>query len=450
MREHLFISYAGEDGTLAKWLALRLSAEGYKVWCDQTHLLGGEAYPSDIDHAIKESTFRVLALLSHASVNKPNPRKERTLALSIARERNIDFLIPLNVDGLTPVELDWMTSDLTFIPFQRSWAAGFGQLVKKLKSINAPCSPERGRSNVCDWMAIGAQAAVREEKLHTNLLPVLEVPTCLQKYERPRGIILPRFAAYWPFYHPYESDFVWAFGPPAESLNVPVHAVETVSWQDVIEWDGLKLGDIALAVLRKAMTVRCVSKGLILNPGSNLPHFPDGLLPENHIRFTNYLGNKTYISVVGERTFRSGESRERIKYHLSPSFWVSSGEVGILSARLSTHLHFTRPSGLPLDPAKVISRRKRICKTWWNHQWLSRFVAIVEWLSEGQAEWEILNSEHGAFRISCMPIMLSAEAGIDESLLRTLAVDDEEKETDDTVDDIVIDIGEEDTEVSNE
>lgn len=33
-------------------------------------------------------------------------------------------MIPLNVDGLRPRELDWMTNDLTFISFRPSWADG--------------------------------------------------------------------------------------------------------------------------------------------------------------------------------------------------------------------------------------------------------------------------------------------------------------------------------------
>ena len=44
MRDHLFISYAGEDGSLAEWLTLKLTREGYAVWCDRVKLLGGESY----------------------------------------------------------------------------------------------------------------------------------------------------------------------------------------------------------------------------------------------------------------------------------------------------------------------------------------------------------------------------------------------------------------------
>ena len=137
-RDHLFISHASEDSPFSEWLALKLTGEGYRVWCDHIKLLGGESYPRNIDLAIKHSTFRLLAVLSHNSVSKENPLKERTLGLNISRERGIDFAIPLNLDGLTATEIDWMSSDLTYIKFHGSWAQGLITLNKKLNSIDAP------------------------------------------------------------------------------------------------------------------------------------------------------------------------------------------------------------------------------------------------------------------------------------------------------------------------
>src|SRR3972149_6612200 len=137
-QDHLFISYATEDGELAEWLTLRLTTEGYKVWCDRVKLLGGESYPRDIDKAIKTQAFRMLALISRNSLAKENPLKERTLGHSITRQRKIDFVIPLLKDAIRSDELDWMDSDITYISFQGSWAQGLVQLIKKLRSINAP------------------------------------------------------------------------------------------------------------------------------------------------------------------------------------------------------------------------------------------------------------------------------------------------------------------------
>src|SRR5438045_6308152 len=45
VRDHLFISYATEDRSLAEWLTRKLTADGYRVWCDCFSLLGGESYP---------------------------------------------------------------------------------------------------------------------------------------------------------------------------------------------------------------------------------------------------------------------------------------------------------------------------------------------------------------------------------------------------------------------
>ncbi len=91
--DHLFISYAIEDAALARWLTLKLTIEGYKVWCFEFKMLGGESFPKEIGDAIKIGTFRMLALLSHSSVKKSSPVKEWTLGQAIGAERKLDSLL---------------------------------------------------------------------------------------------------------------------------------------------------------------------------------------------------------------------------------------------------------------------------------------------------------------------------------------------------------------------
>ena len=38
--DHLFLSYAWENAALVDWLVRRLTAEGYRVWCDRFQMLG--------------------------------------------------------------------------------------------------------------------------------------------------------------------------------------------------------------------------------------------------------------------------------------------------------------------------------------------------------------------------------------------------------------------------
>lgn len=136
--DHLFVSYASEDWALAEWLTLRLTEEGYRVWCSSFRVIGGEPYPRNIGHAIRHDTFRLLALLSRASLSDPIAIKERSLALELAGGRNIEFLIGLAVNDLKLMEHNWATRDLAFIPFHERWETGFNQLLMKLILIEAP------------------------------------------------------------------------------------------------------------------------------------------------------------------------------------------------------------------------------------------------------------------------------------------------------------------------
>ena len=134
-RDHIFISYATEQSDLCDWLARKLASEGYAVWYDRIKLLGGEDWPSDIDEAIELRTFRMLALLSRASMNKPNPQGEWLKARAIGNNLGVrDFLIPLNTEGLRPDEIRWNLQTTNYIPFAPSWADGLAALLKKLQS----------------------------------------------------------------------------------------------------------------------------------------------------------------------------------------------------------------------------------------------------------------------------------------------------------------------------
>jgi hypothetical protein len=128
--------------------------------------------------------------MSRDSVNKPNPLKERTLALNLARERKEDFLIPLNVDGLAPTEVGWTVSDLSYISFHRSWADGLTQLLKKLRSLDAPRPlADSGRGAVTDWFAQRETVSEQPERLWSNLIPIEEVPPELLRIPpRPRNL----------------------------------------------------------------------------------------------------------------------------------------------------------------------------------------------------------------------------------------------------------------------
>ena len=266
-----------------QWLALKLTAEGYRVWCDRLKLLGGESYPEDIDCAIRERTFRFLAVISQNSVHKPNPRKERTLALNLARERDQDFVLPLNLDGVGPTELGWMLSDLTYIPFDRSWADGLAQLLEKLQSINAPRPLSDGKSVVADWLGSRDAFASGPERVWTNLLPIEEMPDSLIRVRAANGQRLD-IPEGWPVAQRGENVF-WAFELPDSVIRQKPADLELIRWDAPGLWSDETPSRHRHTACAKLFETESTEPRFEANSGRKASVFPTWLAPERSFAF---------------------------------------------------------------------------------------------------------------------------------------------------------------------
>jgi TIR domain len=402
-REYLFISYAWEDAAFAEWLTLKLTALGYAVWCDRFQLLGGESYPRDIDKAIKERTFRVLGLLSQASIAKPNPVKERTLALNLGRERKVDFLIPLNVDGLKPTELDWMESDLTFISFHRSWRDGLTALLKKLEAIEAP-RPLAGSAAVSDWFTDRTHLVARPERLWSNFLAIRQLPDEIYFI---RGIEDGTMPPGWPAVP--EQDGVWLFEVP-DSLKFDFVQPEAIDLTNLESRGPIRRAVVNL--LRQYLRRRCLNLGLVENDAGQL-YFPHGLLPGDRLPFTHHTGRQTSLQAVGFKTFRTGASSVRNQHHLTVELVprLDRYEVPVVEVRVRVYL--TDLGGKALPPQIANRRRKRVAKSWFNHEWWSRYVAVIGWFAQGN---DVVDLALGpaVIAIDGQPKVIPIGVGIDE------------------------------------
>jgi hypothetical protein len=409
-RDHLFISYAWEDGALAEWLALKLTALGYRVWCDRFILLGGESYPRDIDSAIKNSTFRVLALLSRSSIAKPNPLKERTLALNIARERNIDFLIPLNVDGLLPTELDWMTSDLTSIPFL-SWSEGLSHLLKKLVQIGAPKPLTQGNAEAIKASLPPRVTVDANDELISNWFRFERVPEEIQllKLKNP---LSRRLLGRWAF-HEIRPTLVAAFDFPPDDVLDEVVDIRGVRWADTDQVEGIDAVHLATTLVRKSLEVGLRNNRLVYSQGTI--YFPSGLLEKDRISYRSEDGRARSVLATGERKSQAG----RYRYHLAPSFVVRR-EDGDFVARLVIGLHLTDLSGKPLAARSILARRKRIGRSWWNDQWFSRQQAICSFLRRDGETLAVGGEEDRTVALMLSPLRGSVAVRVDEQTLQSI------------------------------
>jgi hypothetical protein len=418
IRDHLFISYAWEDGALAEWLTLKLTAEGYRVWCDRFKMLGGERWPEDIDEAIKTRTFRMLHLLSKHSLHKENPAKERQLALTLSKVRAEEFLIPLNLDGTIPTDLPWQLTDIAYIPFQ-NWANGLGQLLEKLKKIGAPRPVSvDGKKFAIDTFLPGKVLLQQEDILQSNCLKFIQVPSVVKRYLLSRPLSKSEQEALFERWAHYKIDdeLILAFSAPDNAMPGDIIVTEDggASWPDVPYIERVSSKSIVSSLLKKSLIVKCLQKGLKRDLRSAAIYFPDRLLERNRLGYRGYKGRMTRIDVVGERKALKARS------HLGFVFSIRQDIVNGYAVLVKIILFLTDEDKQPFDFKVALRKRKRITKSWWNHQWLSRHVAIRSFLSDGTDVITIGKAGNSQVRLSAVPIIGTLGVAIDESYLQPI------------------------------
>ena len=422
VRDHIFISYASEDSEFAIWLTQKLTCEGYAVWCDKFKELGGESYPKDIDQAIKYKTFRFMALMSRKSNTKQNPMKERTLAITLAKSlQEDDFVIPLNIDGISPSEINWMVSDINFIPFYKSWALGLGQLLKKLNSINAPRPISEGKEIIARGYLNTDSLNATPENVYINSIPFIKIPNTIKVYTTEISID-KKEETQWAFYKTTQNGekLAISFSPPPEKLNREYYTHFVKDESTGAEYiNGIPSKNIISNLLLKSMQLACYNSGLkdIIINDRTIIYFSKGILDGDKIKFITYDGRKSRVNVYGERNRRINGVPTKYRFYLAPKFKIYKEADGSYYASLRVGLHITDLNDLPLTPKQSNARRKSICKNWWNYQWLNRHLAVLSFLSHGAENIVIGDYPDSQVILSTKFIEKSAPFGIDETKL---------------------------------
>jgi len=434
LRDHLFINYGYEDEDLARWLAVKLSVEGYTVWFDQFELLGGESFSRDIDAALKNRMFRMLSVVSKPTVNKPNPSKERQAAFNIGKAEGItDMVIPLKAAPMDPVDLNWQVSDLTWIDFSANWAEGFRQLIKKLEAIGAPRRPGIGQPLVGRWFENSDNLLSRRpERLFSNIVELLEVPPTVLRVRSARENAL-EWPADWP--RVVEGLDSWVMEVPdfgeADVVKVPY------AWKDLGGHEGTVTRRHLSNLLRLYVLRRARGRGLLLREDGSA-YFPFGLLEKNQVRFVGYRGKPTYRIVAAERSFGLGNDR-RVNFWALLNFQPRIDLRSILghpSIKLTLQLFLTHPAGGPLDDRQAHSYRRRICRHWYNEDWLDRVLAVVSFLAEGEQAINLAAGPTARIVMAGRPFEVEAPYGINEAALTSDGVEDLNQLVDDQDEDV--------------
>jgi len=388
-RDHLFISYAKEQAALCDWLARRLAIEGYAVWYDRLKLLGGEDWPKDIDLAIENRTFRMLALMSRAYIQKPNPRGEWLKGSAFGRsELKIeDFVIPLNTEGLQPQEIPWNFQTTNYIAFSPSWFNGLKDLLSKLESVKAPQALSEGHRLAARSVIPAPVVLDSPEQLVSNCFPIEQIPRLVKTLATNADLSdedMRELRTKWAFYPVSPRTYLAFHGCPGDlARRFRLRFVRQNSWRKVTQIEGVSTRHILIALIRRNLELIFASQGMKYDLPTKMWYLPDST-SNKWITCTLLDGTTSRFLRVGTRSYWSNRGSEKYSYHLSPSFSVTGAlqDSPILTFRIRIYL--TDTTGKPLEHRKAMSRRKHLTKSWFNHEWSVRTLGLIQLLAANE------------------------------------------------------------------
>jgi len=382
-RKLLFISYAYEDQAFAKWLARKLAFYGYGVWFDQIKLLGGESWVEDVDLAIKDHSFRVLALLSKSSISKDHPRKERTMAQAVGKKLGIDdFLIPLNLDGTDP---DWKVSDISWISCWDSWADGLRRLLKKLNSIEAPQIHEGNPAIAAVELSDGSELVASEpEELISNWIPFENLPEGLRIYDAPG--LEKKDLRDWPCFSLGDGKVAALSDPPASLSDRVRKTMEVHAWRSVDEIRRSSTHSIIVQILNQAVRLWLKNAGCVHTYEAKVTHLPDPFREESIYRYEDADGTKRRISTSGKITVKKPSAPpEKVIHHPGVRYRARRIGVGDYVLELTPSVALFDIHHAPYAGKKIGPRRKKVSRGWYNPHWRKRLMVFVQLLKEQAA-----------------------------------------------------------------
>jgi len=452
----VFVSHANpEDNEFALWLALRLAAEGYPVWCDLTKLLGGEVFWSDIEHAIRDRTAKFLYVLTATSNEKPGARNELAVALAVERKDHLkDFVIPLWLDQLAPADFNVEVSRRNAVPFQDGWASGLARVLKKLDQDGIPKKASFGPSAVTAWWRdhVNASAGVRNvpEPLYSNWYPL--GPTTLYFHGLGRddpGSL--KIGQKLPFPGVQYEQYLVSFAPAIDfegklgsglfirdsftrRLNDPSVPADVRLWKRYRDERNV-MTDLLRQVVEHLIEKRALPKYTFAN-GHQAFYFIKGMLPDDKAWYADYEGGRSWRAMIGYKTMQARPGADaRLRYwHFSLEPRPTSHPV--LGYTMKPHVLFSDDGTKIWDSHDRLHRaRGSQCKDWWNDRWRDLIAAGVSFLAENGPAIQLPVGSATTISVATRPITLESPVSFDEASLEPQEVDDRDDDESDDTDD---------------
>ncbi len=437
-RDAIFLSKATPlDNEFALWLAPRLDAAGYTVFCDILTLMAGDRWRTEITNNLRQRAAKMLLLVSKNDTLKATGVLEELeigsdLAKSIPDPK---FIIPLRMKAFDKV---FGMGGFQYVNFEPGWAQGLIKLLGELRRLKAPRS---GTPIINPHWEIfrrrGAIPLLREtERLTSNWLPMRSAPDHIIYYE-PLGACdrhhLESKAAASPYPVEMRPKGILTFAT-VEEVNesfADVCRLQEIRRYPLMDFlkegapdIGLKKKDannVLVSMFRQAWINFALARNLLKYEYSNAVGFHIG--PDQA-----KIGQKIKWGRQGER--RSAMLRNIARgvvwqygVTVQAQFWPYP------HYRLKSRVLFAPPEGNeagdPFDDKKKQHKLRRgVCKGWRNRQWQSRLLAFLELISGESATFSLPLSPSARIVVEATPQLFTSP--VSTALPKEQTDDDEE------------------------
>lgn len=379
----LIIDHVPADHAFAMWLSRRLSLAGYRTWCYGSAPLAGENGDSSVRSLLENRCALYLPVLSPEAY--ADPLLMARIAIASAKvERPLACLVN---GAFGPAQRGIIQAEPAC--FTDSWAKGMDDVLAALRSrgINPGMSQGQGKEIALRAYIPEPLTKPQPQDVFANVFPIT-IPKSLIVSHPTRDIDVleqQELRKTWAFVIATQGTIISCDYPPPEA------PVERPKRYAEFAWDsrehreykpGIRTVNVIKQLIRQSLAIACHRRGLAFCPERNVYHFADNVPASERVTFTHVDGHGSYVSMVGERTWGSGERARKYRYQLGPKFKVSIDADRNWWVTTRIYVRVTEADGTPFKEKQIGKRRKKVTKSWWNKQWFIRTLAMMQALRE--------------------------------------------------------------------
>lgn len=430
-REAIFISHATpEDNEFVRWLGGKLELAGYKVWHDLDRLKGGDYFWEKIEAAIRDESFRFIAVVSKVAIGKRGVKAEWALADTI--EASLPgFVIPVRVDGIPFSEVPISLHRKNLLDFTSGWHKGLASLIDTLEDAQAPKVSNPDPALARHWLPEQKPGAIvrtdAKETLDSTWLQILSLPPAIETARilgRDREIKVTEENRRLPWFEHEDRIVGFAKGTDLVSLMAKSAMLKAANAADTATFirEGSTLGDKEVPwwearkrvgnLVRQAWELAMEARGFasVYQASGRRVFYATPELTGGRGKFVWYEdfdGTKRRKALTGK-----SEKREACWAYgvgMVPSF-EEPWRVELRHAVI-----FTDDDGKPIEDALKAHRLRRgFCKNWWNEHWRTLMRAFLWVASEGRPELLLPVGSGRSISLSSTPIQFEAPCGLSD------------------------------------